>query len=522
MAGFFIYLKFMTAKTYSAALIGISAVPVEVEVDLSQGLHSFNIVGLPSKTIEESKDRVSSAVKNSGASPPQKSNRRIIVNLAPADLKKQGSLYDLPIAVSYLIASGQVKSFNLDKTLFLGELALSGEIKRIPGVLPIALMAKERGFNNLITSKYNALEATIVEGLNVFGLDNLRQLIKFLENKISLKSEQRIDLSELIKQNVSFDNFSDIKGQYQAKRALIIAAAGSHNILMKGSPGSGKSMLAKALPSILPIMSADEALEAAKIYSVCGLLSLDNKIILSRPFRSPHHTASAVSLVGGGSWPRPGEVSLAHRGVLFLDEMGEFSKTVLEALRQPLEDGVVSVTRAQGRVVFPARFILVAAMNPCPCGFLGDSEKECCCSRADILRYKKRISGPLLDRIDIQIEVPRVKYEELKSVPDKEYCKQANRQIDLARKAQTKRFANFRRKIFFNSEMNSSETIKVCSLDFQAEEMMKKAVDGWHLSARAHYKTLKLARTIADLEGEENISTSHLAEALSYRIRQED
>jgi len=458
----------MPAKILSAALIGLDAQLIEVEVDLSMGLHSFQIVGLPDTAINEAKERVSAAIKNSGGSPPHHTNRRVIVNLAPADLKKEGSIYDLPIAIAYLLASGQLRAdLDWQKNIFAGELSLEGNVRKANGILPIALMSKGLGIKTLFVSRENADEAALVHDLEIIPVNSLLELINHLEGTEKIIPQPPTDLENLLRQEIEtpFD-MAFIKGQEHAKRALEIAAAGSHNILFSGPPGSGKTLLARSLPSILPSMSFEEALEVTKIFSIGGYLSKDNPLVVLRPFRSPHHSASAVALVGGGANPRPGEITMAHRGVLFLDEFPEFSRQVLEALRQPLEDGVVSVSRAARTLSFPARFMLVAAMNPCPCGKLTDPIKVCQCSPSQVAKYKRKISGPLLDRIDLHIEVPPVKIEKLSSEKVAEESKFIRQRVQKAREIQQKRFSDL--PIKANSEMTTKEIKIFCKIDLKS------------------------------------------------------
>ncbi len=502
----------MLAKVLTCATIGLEGAIVEVEVDISPGLPSFTIVGLPDTAVQEARERVRAAIRNSGYLFPAK---RITVNLAPADLKKAGPAYDLPIAVGILLSSQQVYA-DVSKTVFLGELSLEGTLRHTHGILPMVALAQEKGLSTVFVPAEDAPEASLVKRARVLPTVSLPQLISHLQRETPIAEYQPEPNQTLLRDLTAID-LSHIKGQEHAKRALEVAAAGGHNILMCGPPGSGKTMLARSLPSILPPLTFEEALEVTKIYSVCGLLPQDTPFISQRPFRSPHYTISHAGLVGGGHWPRPGEISLSHRGVLFLDEFPEFGHMALESLRQPMEDKLVTISRAQGSVTFPANFMLVAAMNPCPCGYYGDPVKECKCTSGEISRYHKRISGPLLDRIDIFIEFPRVDYEKLTGEITGENSERVRTRIETGRLVQQERFKGG--KLTYNAEMTPMEVRQFCQIEPSAQSLLRSAMKQLYLTARAFHRVLKLSRTIADLDGADIIRTHHLAEAIQYRPR---
>ncbi|OGI63259.1 magnesium chelatase [Candidatus Nomurabacteria bacterium RIFCSPHIGHO2_01_FULL_40_12] len=508
------------AKVYSAQVNLLKGAIVTIEVDLSKGLHAFSVVGLPDKAVDESKDRVSGAVKNSGFKSPKAKNQKITVSLSPADLKKEGPFFDLAIAIAYLSASGDIK-FNSEKKIFLGELGLDGTLRSIRGALPLAEEAQRRGYEEIYLPKENASEAALVEGIKVFGAGSLKEVLEHVdESKRSLEKKQKKIIVQPktkinYKKELKGGDFADIRGQEGAKRGLEIAAAGGHNIAMYGPPGTGKTMLARVFSGLLPDLSIDEVLEITGIHSVAG--SARGELVCFPPFRSPHHTSSYVSIVGGGTYPKPGEVTLAHRGVLFLDEFPEFEKRVIESLRQPLEDNIVSISRAKGSAIFPSNFILVAAMNPCPCGNAGSKQKACICKPSDLDRYKRKLSGPIMDRIDLWVSVGNVDYKKLGGEGTGEKSEKIKQRVMKARENQKNRFKKLGRDIQTNSEMNVRDLSNIVKLTKEVRDLLDDSAERLGLSARAYHRVIKIARTIADLENSPDVQANHILEAIQYR-----
>jgi len=503
----------MLARIYSSTVIGMDIVPIEIEVDAGKGLSKLAIVGLPDEAVKEAKDRVKSSIINSGYKFPA---GRLTINLAPATIKKVGPDFDLALALGILTASKQLAPRMQKKYIVLGELALDGRVRWVKGILPRIMDIKEKDIEGVILPLSNAREAGIIQGKPVYPVSTLQDAVRFLKGELDIKP-YKVDIERIFAEESKYSiDFSDVKGQYAAKRALEIAAAGSHNIIMIGSPGIGKTMLAKRLATIVPDMSIDESIETTILYSVAGFIKKGQALVGRRPFRSPHYTISNIGLVGGGSYPRPGEISLAHNGVLFMDELPEFNRNVLDVLRQPMEDGSVNISRAKGSASFPARFMLVAAMNPCPCGYFGHPTRECRCTPGQRQRYMSRVSGPLLDRIDIQIEVPPVEYRKMKEDTGGMRSEIIKKEVVKTRDIQRERFRG--RKIYSNSRMSSKDIHKYCRLDSDSEQLLELAMTELGLSARSHDKILKIARTIADIEREENINSAHISEAIQYRV----
>jgi len=500
----------MISKINSFTIWGIDAYPIDIEVDISKGLPSISIVGLPDQAVKESRDRLKPAIKNSGFEFP---SGKIVINLAPADLKKEGSYFDLPIAIGILTSLNILKQSVIDEFYFVGELALNGNVRKVNGILPMVLKLKEIKKKKFIIPFENYFEGGIIKDVNVYPVNSLTECVEFLTGRKDIKPV-KLNIDEIFKNKERYDvDFKEVKGLKYVKRAIEVAVSGSHNILMIGSPGSGKTMIARRIPTILPSLTLEEALEITKIHSVSGLLN--GPIVFERPFRSPHHTISDIALIGGGHVPKPGEVSLAHNGVLFLDEFSEFHRDVIESLRQPLEDGKVSISRAKGRIEFPSRFLLVAATNPCPCGWYGDSQRECHCTLSQILKYRKKLSGPILDRIDIHIEITSLSSKFLIEEKEEESSEEIKKRVEKAREIQKERFKN--EGIYFNAHMNTSLIKKYCIMTDESKKLLQDALENLKISARAYDKIRKVARTIADLDNSEKILPHHISEAIQYR-----